>query len=153
MIYEFINMSDKITFIAPNDAIAWATTVLFSQGKAGCHREDGTNLNSILVFHSDPEKVFLEMCQEILGDTMENYISKTENEQEIANALLSFAYTSISERSIYDKTIELLQDPEEIEQFKKEHEESKRTSMSQWVLGAWQYGKQLQEQLQEQLQN
>ena len=59
-LYEFINMSDTITFYAKNDDYARALTLLLGEGKAGCKKEDGTSLEYCMTaFHgSAPQEVY-----------------------------------------------------------------------------------------------
>ena len=63
MLYEFINMSDKITFNALNDDYARAATLLLGNGKAGCKKQDGTSLSYCMTaFHGEaPEEIYQQI--------------------------------------------------------------------------------------------
>ena len=140
--YNFITPSDPITFIADNDKIAFATSLLVGGGKAGCHRyEDGNeiNLGTILMFITNVDEVVRESLGMELNEFINIHIS------EIISALKSFSYGSIEDRKSYDDAIEAITDPEKLNTFKLRHEDRKRSSMSAWVKAAWRYAEILKE--------
>jgi len=138
MIYEYVTVSDPITFVAKNDEIAWITTSLLGEGLAGCTREDGKSIQTMTAFvHEDARpQIYKEYIgtDDILGYTKEH-------NDEIAESLLSFAYGSINSRKQYDMAISCITEPEKLEQFKDLHEDTQRTSMSRHVARAWEFGK------------
>jgi hypothetical protein len=144
MIYEFTTPSDPITFVAANDSIAWATAALAGQGFAGCDSEDGRNLCTMTAFA--PEDKHAEIYKKYIGtDDVGAYVD--EHAEEIADALLSFAYGDINHRKQYDAAIAAITDNKKLKQFKAQHEDIQRTSMSRWVASAWKLGKAIKENL------
>lgn len=133
MIYEFITPSDAITFRAIDDKVAYCVTVIVGHGHAGCQREDGESLPTLIIFSNDLDKEI----ESYLGVGLVEY-SKQEKDA-IAEALESFAYGSVSERKTYDDAIEAITDPEKLQDFKEKHEDRNRTSLSRWVQSAWNY--------------
>jgi hypothetical protein len=137
MVYEYVTVSDPITFIAENDAIAWITATLLGQGLAGCTREDGKSIDSMTAFA--PENKRSEIYKQYIGtDDILGYVK--EHGEEIATCLLSFAYGNNTDRKQYDFAISCITDTEKLKQFKEQHEDLQRTSMSRHVASAWKLG-------------
>jgi hypothetical protein len=143
MIYEFITVSDPITFIAESDAVAWTVASLLGEGKAGCDREDGESMNTMTAFV--PESKRAEIYMKYIGtEDIGGYVK--EHKKEISDAFLSFAYGSIRQRKQYDAAIAAITDTDKLKQFKVQHEDMQRTSMSRWVNYAWFLGEKLNRQ-------
>ncbi len=140
-IYEFITTSDAITFKAENDKVAFLTCLFLGEGKAGCRDEDGESLNTMtaFIFNQDQRnKVYKEYCgTEDIQSVFDDNIC------EVANALKSFAYGSIPDRKQYDEAIESITNEKQLQEYKKKHEHTNRTSLSKWVATAWKYGEAL----------
>lgn len=66
-----------------------------------------------------------------------------------AAAIQSFAYGSPQDRKVYDAALAAITEPEKLDEFKKIHEDSMRTSMSRWVAYAWEQGQRLASYIQE----
>jgi hypothetical protein len=140
MIYEFITVSDPITFIAESDAVAWMVATLLGEGKAGCAREDGKSLNTVTAIV--PESKRHEIYKEYIGtEDILGYVN--EHKKELSEAFLSFSYGSFNQRKMYDAAIAAITDPDKLKQFKAQHEDTQRTSMSRWVSYAWRLGDKL----------
>ena len=139
MIYEFITPSDPITFLSDDDKVAFLCSVVLGNGKAGCKRIDENGkeirLPSMLMFDSEPEKAIDDFLCEPLGSFFEK------NKQKIKDCFDSFAYGTIEDRQKYDDALSAIADPEKQKEFKLKHEDENRSSMSQWVKGAWQSAK------------
>lgn len=136
-LYEFITPSDAITFYAPDNKVAFAVALMLGNGKAGLKRKGAPsdeNIPSMLAFSKEPEKTM----DEYVGGNFGEWMAK--NRKEIANAMKSFAYTDFNNRFVYDKACDGIKDPVELDKFKHDHEDKKRTSMSKWVLSAWKIG-------------
>jgi len=134
MTYELITPSDPITFKAESDKIAFFCALVLGSGKAGMKREDGAKCESPMVFlSSDP----MPGIEALLGCDFQEFGDN--NVQEIAACFRSFAYGSFSDRANYDAAIEAITYPEKLAAFKEKHEDQNRSSMSQWVAGAWSY--------------
>jgi hypothetical protein len=134
MIYEFITPSDPITFLANNDKIAIAASIIMGEGKAGCNDENGKSIPTMYLFHPDP----LPEIEKDLELPFSDFIEL--NKKEISECLLSFSYTSIEDRKQYDDAIAAITDKKKLKVFKAKHEDRNRSSMSKWVQSAWDYG-------------
>lgn len=137
MIYELVTPSDPITFLAHKDTVATAAAIILGSGKAGCHDEKGNSLNTLYLFHPDP----MPEIEKDLGMPLDKFIEQ--NWYELADCFESFAYGSIEDRKSYDDAIAAITEPQKLQEFKSKHEDRNRSSMSQWVQGAWDYGKAL----------
>ena len=134
-IYELITPSDPITFKADDDKIAFACAVILGNGKAGCtNTNTGDSIPTMLMFAKDPEKDIAEF----IGGDMSEFI-KTNNKK-VSECFKSFAYGSASDRRTYDDACEAITDTEKLKEFKAKHEDKNRSSLSQWVKAAWEYG-------------
>lgn len=142
MIYEFITPSDPITFKAETDAVAYAISVYLGNGKGGCTSEDGRHLDTMLMF-ADAENIKKSVKDNLGTDTINEFIEQHPNE--CAAAFESFAYGSIADRKTFDAACEAITDKDKLEKFKNVHEETQRTSMSEWVKYAWKVGRIIRE--------
>ena len=136
-IYEFITPSDPITFKAVNDKVALVCAFMLGKGRAGCDRKDENGntvtIPSLLMFSEDAGKEIVQFLEQDLGSFLES------NREEIQKGFDSFCYGTIEERKTYDDAVEAITDPEKLKEFKAKHEDRNRTSMSEWVAGAWQF--------------
>lgn len=120
MLYEFINMSDKITFNALNDDYARAATLLLGNGKAGCKKQDGTSLPYCMtVFHGEAPQEVYEQIKNMLKN----------KDKELINTLNSFAVCDFNEREIYENYTQNSTNKEKVQQWDDVH----RTSTNQFV--------------------
>ncbi|MFD2961587.1 MULTISPECIES: hypothetical protein [Olivibacter] len=140
-IYRFINPSDLITFIAEENKIAYAATIIVSNGQAGCETESGDSLECLFMFHPDP----MPDIKKYLGEELDTYIQS--NKRQIADALDSFAYMDVTNRKLYDRCLSAITDPIKLKEFKDKHEDDKRTSMNRYVARAWQMAEYLRKDL------
>jgi hypothetical protein len=132
-IYEFITPSDPITFKADDDKIAFTCALLLGNGKACCeNKHTGESLPTMLMFASDPDKDI----EAFIGGDFKEFL--TCNKPKISECFNSFAYGSVSDRRTFDDACEAITDPEKLKEFRAKHEDKNRSSMSQWVKGAWQ---------------
>lgn len=140
-IYEFVTPSDPITFKADDDKIAYTCALLLGQGKAGCRRHDENgneeSLPTMLMFCKDADAEI----KEFIGGDFDDFIEQ--NKKKIGEAFSSFMYGGVSDRRTYDNAIKEITEKEKLEEFKKQHENENRTSMSEWVKTAWRYGEKL----------
>lgn len=133
-IYEFVTPSDAITFKTDDEKIAYACTVILSEGKAGCKdTTTGKSLPTMLFLSSNA----MENIKAYLGMELPEYMD--ENKEKISACFKSFAYTTPSTRAAFDAALSSLTDEKEVKKFLEKHED-KRSSMSRWVKAAWQYG-------------
>lgn len=142
MIYELITPSDAITFIAYDDKIAYTCALTLGEGKAGCeNKTKGNNLQTLMLFNPEP----LAEAKKYLGVELTDFIG--DNKEALAECFESFAYGSTSDRQTYEDALEAITDPEKLKEFKAKHEDKNRTSMNQWVKGAWNYGEALRKKI------
>lgn len=136
MIYEFITPSDPITFVSENDKIAFFCSLILGKGKAGMRKENDEEIemSPMFLFHPDP----LPIIENYLGCGIDEF--GDQNSEAVSSCFLSFAYGSIEDRKIFDDAISAITDTEKLKDFKSKHEDRNRTSLSQWVKAAWQYG-------------
>jgi hypothetical protein len=141
MIYTFITPSDPITFKAGSNKVAFLCAALLGNGKAGCENtETNERIPSMLLFDPDPEKTITDY----LGTSINEFLES--NLKEVCDAFESFSYGSPSDRETYDSAVEAITDQVKLKEFKAKHEDKNRSSMSQWVNGAWKYGERLRSQ-------
>ncbi len=136
-LYEFVTPSDAITFKAINDKVAYMVAILMGNGKAGCNKEGGESIPTMLMFDPTPEKTI----DEYLGMQGSKFVK--DNNDNIADSLLSFAYGTFASREVFDKAFAACASDEDRDKFLKKHETKNRTSMSQWVKAAWDAGKKI----------
>lgn len=117
MIYEFINMSDKITFYALNDDIARAVTLLLGKGKAGCKDETGKDIPYCFTAfgNSAPDEVYKQI---------DNLLTTCDNN--LIEALNTVAVCDFSEREIYNDFTENSNNQEKWKKWDDKH----RTSLN-----------------------
>lgn len=132
-LYELVTPSDAITFRAKDDKTAFMAAVLLGNGKAGCHKENGENIPSMMMFSRQPDKDITDYLA-MPGNDWVN-----QNSDHLSQSLLTFQYTSLSERKDYEDQLAALPDDQK-QSFAAKWEDDHRSSMSQWVLSAWKYG-------------
>lgn len=143
MIYEFITTGDEITFAAISDNVAFACTVMVSQGKASCKRDNNgeeLDLEAMMTNVTDPNRVIEGRLEMSLNQFVK------ENHAEMAKCFHSFAYGTVKDRGQYDEALAETQSAEEASGFKKNHESTNRTSLTAWVTMAWEFGEAIDKQ-------
>lgn len=92
-LYEFVNMSDEITFYADNNDYARAVTLILGEGKAGCRDRNGNSLPYCMTaFHGKaPQEIY---------DNLDNMLKS--KDEKLINALNSVAVCGFGEREIFD---------------------------------------------------
>ena len=121
-LYEFINISDTITFYAPDDDIAFAVAMYVGNGHSSCKRiEDGKEIevkdSMPYLFTKIPDNV-LKRFEEII----------TSRSKEVMNAAHTFACCKPSERIIFDEYTNNGKDKEKFDKWDDAH----RTSMTDY---------------------
>ena len=143
MTYEFITTGDEITFKTEDDNVAFACTVMLGRGKAGCARYvngEEHNLEAFLANTTDPNRAIESRLEMSLNAFVK------ENHAEMAKCFHSFAYGTIDNRDQYDQALAALKDPGEALEFKTSHENDNRTSLTTWVIMAWELGEAINKQ-------
>jgi len=127
MVYELINPSDPITFLADSNAVACACALIVGQGQYSVHDESYEDCGGML-FGASEEQVEAA-CREWLGMSLSEFM--TARAEEIAAALDTFATIGRVERRTYDAACQAITDPEKLVTFKAEMEERNRSSLNQ----------------------
>jgi hypothetical protein len=139
ILYEFITLSDPITFKAKDDKIAFCCAMMLGSGEAGCNNtETSESVPAMLFLAEDPEKIIFDF----LGNDLSRYVEA--HKPDVIEAFKTFAYGSVSSRKSYDLACYYITDPEKLQEFKVKHEEENRSSMTEWVKSAWSYAKALE---------
>ena len=130
-LYEFINISDCITFYADNDDYARAVTLLLGEGKAGCKKQDGTQLDYCFT-------AFGESAPQEVYDSIKTML--TTKDIRLIDALKSCACVSFDKREIFDDYTNKGNDEEKWQKWDKKH----RTSLNDFCGWARKFAKRLQ---------
>jgi len=102
MLYELINMSDKITFEASSDQVATICTLYLGNGSFGCDNEQGETVCDLMAFGTE------EMLKELyrkLDINPTTFIA--ENTKDVVACYRSFAICRISDRKAMMKIVEM----------------------------------------------
>ena len=104
-LYEFINISDSITFYAPDDDIAFAVAMYVGSGRCSCRRIEGGSDYSV----KDSSPYLLRIPKEVLK-RFDSIISS--RSREVMESAHTFACCKPSERGIFDEYTDNGQDAE-----------------------------------------
>ena len=140
-IYEFITPSDPITFVAPDDCIARYCTILLGNGKAFCKNERDETLDNTCFLFASEKSIEASFHAALGGVNPKAFLNA--RRADIVAAFASFAYGSREARCQYDDAVAAITDPAKLAEFKAQHEDRQRTSMSKWVAYAWKLSKEL----------
>ena len=117
-LYEFINMSDTITFYAPDDDIAFAVTMYVGNGHSSCERlEDGKHIavkDSIPYLFTKIPAIILERFKTII----------TTRSTEVMESAHTFACCKPCERQIFDEYTNNGSDKEKYDKWDDTHRSS-----------------------------
>lgn len=93
-LYEFINMSDTITFYAENDDYARVVTLILGEGKAECKKQNGISLPYCMTAFGNkaPQEIY---------DHVSNMLKN--KDKKLISALKTVAVCNFSEREIFDE--------------------------------------------------
>lgn len=129
-LYEFLNPSDTITFYAENDDIARAVTLILGNGKAGCRKENGEQVDNCFTAFGNPapQKVY---------DEIEKWLK--EGNESLIQSFNSLGCCNRDERPIFD---EYIQNDEANKKFLK-WDETHRSSMNDFCGYARRLAKQI----------
>ncbi len=94
-LYEFINISDAITFYAPDDDIAFATALYVGRGECACERIEAEGNKEV----KDSACYLFEIPPDVLK-RFENIINS--RSKEVLEAAHTFACCKPGERVIFD---------------------------------------------------
>lgn len=139
-VYEFINNNEPVTFLAPDDQIAFLVAVYLGKGMQTCKRVNGVEE---IIINSDLTTYRGRSWQ----DVIEGFIGKSESnftyiyKNELRECCLSFAYTTIETRKEYDEKLASFSTADEQADFKIEHEKQNRKTDARWVYQAWMLSK------------
>ena len=139
ILYELINPSDTVTFIAPNFDAAFCAVLLVGRGSytAAAIKRDGQRLD-------DEEAQKLHVPHFLFGGVSDwekdnNVLihdMMTKNMDEIVQTLQSFICCSVRERHLMDMALEAITDDDKRREFLDKWNDDSRTSMNDIVGGA-----------------
>lgn len=133
-IYEIINPSDKYTFRAKDDTVAFAVVLLLGEGKYACLRVgDGETIGGMLAFAS--KEVVDKIMSDFFGD-IGTWLK--ENRSDMIEAFDSVLCMGASDRTLYEEAIKDKTGDERIAFRDKVHDE-RRSSMNNIGAFAWRY--------------
>jgi hypothetical protein len=142
-IYEVVNSSDIVTFLADDDRVALMANILVGEGLYGLKKgteDEPPEAFEILRFRRDA----LDVIERYLGVPLVVFMPHYETE--VINALKSFAYFSREQRRMYDDAIECITDQKLREDFRRKQEDLNRTSTNKIVQKAWMLADMLEKQ-------
>lgn len=148
--YEIINPSDMATFMAPDRTIALAVVGLIGAGHYGGKplERDGERIPKdevdaltvpIFLFGGYEE---WWKAQGFASEPIEAVVQTRLGE--LVSALRSTAYGGLEDRKTYDSACAAIDDPAKRDQFKKDWEDRRRSSMNRIVQRAWLYADRLE---------
>ena len=121
-LYEFINISDAITFYAPDDDVAFAVSMYVGDGKCSCNRIEKDGSKDV---KDSAPYLFVGIPDEVLK-RFESII--TTRAKDVMEAAHTFACCKPGERAIFDEYTDNGKDKEKYAKWDDAH----RTSMSDY---------------------
>lgn len=134
--YQFINPSDKVTFLAESDEVAVITSQLISQESTTTNLTTGKKLQGFFGFLSEEEFKVIE--QELFNMPAVQF--SAENKEQIRTALSSFCHLDQEERGQFDTALKELQG-NALEAYLAHHLDKYQTSMNPICARAWEFSK------------
>jgi len=135
-LYEVISPSDSVTFYAPNDSIARMVVLLVGEGKYGLTKEDGTQIDCMLLFMDDSQidKKSQEWFGTSFGGVFDVFLAQ--HIPEVIDALNSFATMTPKERFMYDEAMKQF-DRDGQERYRQIIQDKVRTSLNDICGRSW----------------
>lgn len=134
-LYSLINPSDQIVFAAPSHEIAFFCAMFLGNGKTPTECEDGTRIESLSLFEND-EQVKARLDRN-LGAPVDDFIPT--HSAEIIACFRSFRYGSFEDHREIESLLAELPEQSAKRSFLEKHEDKRRSSISRWVKGAWDF--------------
>jgi len=151
--YDIVNPSDACTFLAPDAQIAVAVLAFLGEGSyAGTavarngERISETDANSLKVplFLSITRPTYVEWWRENGWTECPIAAAMRDRKAEVIAALRSCAYGDLEDRATYDAACAAITDPDKLAEFKRGHEDRRRSSMNAIVKRAWAWADKLE---------
>lgn len=138
--YEIVNPSDKVTFLAPDDAVARAATLLVGSGNYGLRDvTDGKSMNVHCMLLFTSEQATERLLAEWFGPgSLKAFLDA--RWPEVAAALASAQNLDAAHRKDYEEAIAGMT-KEKAEKYRREVEDRHRSSLNQIVKYAWSLAK------------
>lgn len=144
--YEIINPSDQCYISAADPLAAKVSIMLLSRGAYALTDKDGETVLPMVRFSGYKEWLDSEGISNLQGYVDKHY-------GDMAKALRTVTYGSLAEVKKQQEEIAKIEDPIKREEFIAYHEDARRTSMSQIVIAARLFAKQLDEHGEEEAQS
>lgn len=151
--YDVINPSDSVTFLAPDRTIALAVLVFVGEGHyVGKPLErDGRPIDPaedealyVPMFWGDGSYEAWWRANGWAEEPIEQALR--DRKAEIVAALRSCAYGNLEDRKTYESACAAITDASNLERFKREWEDRRRSSMNRIVQRAWAYADRIEKQ-------
>lgn len=150
IIYEIVNQSDMCTFVAPDRDVALAVVALVGEGM---YAAKPLTCGGARLTKTQEDELYVPMFfgggayetwwrdEGFTSEPLET-ILKDRKSDTIA-ALRSCAYGGLEDRLTYDAACAAITDPVKLDEFKRGHEDRRRSSMNRIVQRAWVYADRL----------
>lgn len=124
MLYDLVNPSDAVTFVAPDLKIAACVTILLGGGQYGADPiEEGAESVPIMIF-GNGDAWWTEHFDEPRDGVVERHADA------IAEALRTVCYGGSKTRALFDSALAAIDDPEKKAAFVAEWNDRHRTSLN-----------------------
>lgn len=126
--FDLINMSDKVTYLAPDLEIGAIVAFLLGEGRYGARTVDDGELLDVPIFLFGGSE---EWCKAQLGCDIEAlfHVRLEARKAEVADAMRSALYADADERVALDELRSRMPD-DEWAAFRAKHQDGRRTSMN-----------------------
>ncbi len=136
-IYKMITPSDPLTFLADDDKIAIAATIILGRGMAGLE-EGERDLSGKTLFLFATKEYFDEQTKATLGSDLAEFFKA--NRVKLADAFDSFATMTVKERRLLEEA-KAHMSAEEFAKFRAKIDDEYRSSLNRWSEYAWDLAK------------
>lgn len=144
MIYEIINPSDTVTFIADDSLVAQAATILLSGGQFGLCDSEGESYPTMMMFLGE-EQSERRLGEIFGGDDAKSFIEfSKERIADIADALDTVAIVGFGGREDYDRRLAIAEDKDA---YRLAWDRKNGTSLNGIASGAWSMAKEYRESI------
>lgn len=133
VLYELINPSDPITFIAPSYEGAVGAVLAVSNGQCCAQPSYDYYQDAAADLPEVPLFLFggIEEWMEKRGTTLEEFFER--HKSDICETLASFCTGTVSERKRIEHTLRFIDDPEKRKEFLADWDDQKRNSLNQFT--------------------
>lgn len=146
ILYEIVNPSDKCTFMAPDRDVALAVVALVGEGM---YAAKPLMCGSTRITKAQEDELYVPMFfganayetwwrdEGFTSEPLHTILK--DRELDVITALRSCAYGGLEDRLTYEAACAAITDAAKLEEFKRGHEDRRRSSMNRIVQRAWAY--------------